>query len=188
MERTGEPRPLASSLTELRAQGVFVLLWGIAGLAALSALEDTSKVLIGAVLGAAFMLALWLPATTRARSRRGGRSVSGAPPGARREEQRETVRRALSGRAWIIPAYVLSILLPSLLYGPIPDDAAIVAGGVMGMLVGGGLESIKRAVRLARWQQAHGLVLLSERPALRLSLRREPRRMFSEPLPRAGRS
>ena len=190
MAPSEELRPLASALTELRAQGTFVLCWGLAGLAALAGLEDPSEVLAGALAVVAFLLLVWFPGTARARSRRETRSPAPAPapPEARREDSGETVRRALAGRMRMVPLYVLLILLPSLLYGPSPGDGAMVAGAVVGILVGTGLEGLRRAVRLQRWQRSQGRVLLAERAPPRLPWRGTPRRLFSDPLPPAGRS
>jgi hypothetical protein len=187
MGRREEPHELTRALTELRVVSAFALSWGAAGLAALFALERASDVLLGGALGALVMLAVWFPATSRARQRKHAGQPGPPPSEARVEGARETVRRAVTqGR--LLPVFVVLIVAMSLLYGPTPGTGAILASATMGTAVGGGLECLRRAIRLARWERTTGHILLYEPPARRRSLRRRPRRVFTSPSPREGRS
>lgn len=178
---TKEIRPLARSLTELTVPTVVSLVSGAAGLAALLAVEDSSEVLVGCALALAVML-VWFPAVSRLQSRRrmkaGAHAPLPAPPGAPREEPSATVRRMLSGRARLFPLMVLLLLLPGITFGPMPGKAGIVAGMAVGVMIAGGLEGARRAVRLARWQRGHRQTILLERPA---HWSRATRQLYTEP-------
>ena len=181
-----ELRPLARSLTELTVASVVSLVSGAAGFATLLVLEDSSEVLVGCVLALVVMMLIWFPAAewsarSRRRTKAGARTPRPAPPAAPRENPSATVRRMLSGRVRLFPLMVLLLVLPSMMYGPGEGKVGILAGATVGTIIAGGLEGLRRTVRLARWQRRHSQTLLLERPSLRSSWRQKPRQVYVEP-------
>ena len=86
----------------------------------------------------------------------------------------------LSGRSSLFPLMVLLLLLPGIVFGPMPGKLGIVAGMGVGFMIAGGLEGARRAVRLARWQRSHHQTILREQAA-RPDRSREPRQLYTEP-------
>lgn len=188
MRGSDAPPPLARPSVELTVAGVVAALWGVAGLAALLALEDPSKVLIGYLLTTAAGLTwgVWEAARAESRAQRqqsAARDFQPAPPDARREHRAETVRRALLGQTRMVPILVILIVLPSVMFGPSPGNAPAFAGGLVGLITAIGLENLRRARRIRRWQRVHHQTLLAERPPLFRPWARKRRRVFVEPMP-----
>ena len=175
-------RPLARSVTETITEGVLAVLCAVVTLVMFLAVEPDEWALVG-FLPAACVTGGALLLLERRLPRRGAFTPQpGAPEDTPRESPAATVRRIFLGRdAWYIAIIPLSYLTT------LPDVPTLLPGAIVGAVAGAGLYGLRDAIRLARWERAHGRILLHE--ALRVPLSAKPlwqRAVYSEP--RAGNS
>jgi len=170
-------RPLARSLGETITEGVLAVLCAVATLVMLLAVEPDEWGLVGFLPGACVSFGSLLLLERRLPRRGAFTPQAGAPGDARRETPAATVRRIIFGRdAWFIA------ILPLTYLTTLPDIPALLPGAVVGAVAGAGLYGLRDAIRLARWERAHGRILLHETLEVPLSVKPLwQRAVYSEP-------